>query len=132
MAHPGGRPTKYTAELLDKCYDYLENYKSVGDVVPSHIGLAIYIEISSTCLYDWAQEESKKEFSDILGQCMDIQYQGLTNGGLLGELNSNITKLMLGKHGLSEKTDTKYSGAIGVVDLSDKTDDELKDIIKGE
>jgi hypothetical protein len=100
-----GRPTKYTPALLDECQVYLDNYQEGGDVMPSHIGLFLHIGISTTCGYDWAKEESKKEFSDILERCMQMQHQKLMNSGLNGEFNSNITKLALGKHGYSDKQD---------------------------
>lgn len=104
---PAGRPTDYTPELLDKAYTYMEKYEELGDVVPSHVGLAIYLDKSRVCLYDWAKQEDKKEFSYILDKIMDMQLRGLSNGGLSGDLNSNITKLMLGKHGYHDKQELR-------------------------
>ena len=97
------RPTKYTPKLLDNCYRYMEEWKEKGDMIPSHEGLMLFIGISSTCCYEWADHEDKKEFKDILGKLMLMQKQELINNGLSGEFNSNIAKLVLGKHGLSEK-----------------------------
>jgi len=67
------------------------------------VGLVKYIERSKTCVYEWAKDEDKKEFKDILERINEIQRQVLINKGLSGEFNSNITKLVLGKHGFSEK-----------------------------
>lgn len=103
--NPGGRPTKYTDELLEKAYYYLENFKEFEDVIPSHIGLALHLRIRTSTVYDWAKQEGKKEFSDILDAIMKTQHQILISKGLSGDFNSNIAKLVLGKHGYHEKTD---------------------------
>ena len=93
------RPTKYTPELLDKSYRYMEEWQKQGDMIPSHEGLILFIGISSTCCYDWAKEK----FSEILDKLMLMQKQELINKGLSSEFNSNIAKLVLGKHGYSDK-----------------------------
>ena len=102
---PGGRPTKYTEEILDKARYYLKNYEECGDVIPSHIGLSLYIEICTSTVYDWASQKEKKPFSDILDQILNKQHQVLITKGLTGEFNSNICKLVLGKHGYHDKQD---------------------------
>jgi hypothetical protein len=56
-------------------------------------------------MYKWAGEEGKEEFSDILDRIMQLQYIELTDGSLKGDLNGGISKLMLTKHGLSDKID---------------------------
>ena len=89
----------------------MEVWQSQGDMIPSHEGLMLFIGISSTCCYDWAKEENKKEFSDILDKLMLMQKQVLINKGLSNEFNSNIAKLVLGKHGLSDKRE--LTGADG-------------------
>jgi len=126
------RPSEYNKEILATANDYLDNFKEEhGHAIPSVVGLAKVLRKSRECLYNWARDEKKKEFSDILEQINTDQEFELINGGLLGSLNPNITKLALGKHGYSDKQDQKMSGAIGVVDLSNKTEEELKDIVSG-
>ncbi len=110
---PGGRPTKYTKELLKASYWYLENYKELDDAMPSHIGLFLHIGISDCTGYTWKDEEGKEEFSRILERCKQLQHQKLINSGLTGEFNSNITKLALGKHGYHDKQDNTQSGPDG-------------------
>lgn len=117
---PVGRPTDYTPELLAKCYDYLDNYESLGDKIPSHVGLAITVGISKTCMYRWSEEEDKKEFKDILGQCKVMQERKLLSNGLDNTFNSAITKLVLGKHGYHDKQDTIINANIGLHELSDE------------
>jgi len=110
---PAGRPTKYTKALIDKCYQYMDDYQGLGDVIPSHVGLFIFIGISKTCAYDWQKEEDKKEFSAILDKLMIMQERALFNGGLSNNMNSAIVKLALGKHGYSEKSQQEITGKDG-------------------
>ena len=110
---PAGRPTKYTPELLDKCYTYIEKWEDTGDVIPSQIGLQEYIDISNACLNDWKNDPEKTEFSRILDKILRMQQQVLINKGLTGDFNSNITKLVLGKHGFHEKVDQNQGGQPG-------------------
>ena len=112
---PAGRPTKYTPELIEKCYIYIDQWEEIGakhkDKIPSHIALADYLGITSTCMYDWSNQEDKKEFSCILETINKLQQRILVNGGLSNDFNSNITKLVLGKHGFHERTE--HSGPEG-------------------
>ena len=100
---PAGRPTKYTSELLDNCYTYIAKWRELGDMIPSHEALQLSIGISSTCMYDWARDPEKAEFSVILDKILLMQRQELINKGLSGDFNSNITKLVLGKHGFHDR-----------------------------
>ena len=114
---PAGRPTKYTKELIAKCYEYLNDWENIGskhkDKIPSHIALADYIGISVTYMYEWAKHEDKQEFSDILEEVNKLQQRILINGGLSNDFNSNITKLVLGKHGYHDKQDQNVGGQSG-------------------
>lgn len=96
------RPTDYTPELLKKTKEYLENWEEI-DAIPSVAGLSHYLKIARSTIYDWASQDDKKEFSDILAEILSDQERTLLNKGLLGAFNSNITKLALGKHGYSDK-----------------------------
>ena len=64
-----------------------------------HIGIA-----KSTC-YRWI-EEGKLEFKDIVDTVADLQEQKLVTNGLTNEFNASITKLMLTKHGYSDKVES--------------------------
>ena len=93
------RPTKYTPELLDKANTYLSTYTRL---IPSHQDLRLSLDISESTLYDWAQKYD--EFSDILAKVKLTQFTVAMDGGLGGEMNANLVKLLMGKHGLSEKS----------------------------
>lgn len=108
-----GRPTKYDQTLLDKAREYIENHIKYGDVVPSHAGLATEIGITRSTMYAWAKDPEKAQFSDILDECNRKQERLLLSGALVGDMNANIAKLMLGKHGYSEKHQQELTGAEG-------------------
>lgn len=98
------RPSEYNDKILATANEYLETYNSkYQHAIPSVVGLAKVLKKSRDTLYDWAKHEDKKEFSNILRQVVSDQELTLLNGGLSGEFNPAITKLVLGKHGYSEK-----------------------------
>ena len=111
----GGRPTVYSKEMLEKTKAYLTEWDKGDnpDVIPSIEGLAFHLDISRTTIYDWAKQEEKKEFSYTLDKINELQKRILLNKGLSSEFNSNITKLALGNHGMSEKNQTELSGPDG-------------------
>lgn len=108
-----GRPTVYSEELVKKAQEYIESAKlakqnakeSNKKVTPPNIAdLSIHLGISRKTLYNLGEEHD--EFLHILEQVMALQEDMLLDYGLLGEYNSTITKLMLTKHGYSDKTET--------------------------
>ena len=107
------RPTKYTPELLEAAREYVNNFKEHGDVIPSHAGLAVVLKLSRETLYAWNNQEGKEPFSDILSEILVKQENLLMNGGLSGDFNAAITKLVLGKHGYHEKVDNEHTGKAG-------------------
>ena len=110
---PAGRPTKYTDLLIAKSYKYTKIYEDLGDAIPSHSGLAEYLDIKRSTMYDWAKQKSKREFSDILEKIKNSQERRLLNLGLTGKFNANIVKLALGKHGYHDKQDQTLSNLDG-------------------
>jgi len=108
-----GRPTKYNQEILAKCREYLTNHIDLGDPVPIIAGLACELNVSRETLYQWAKDEDKGEFTDILERIMSQQERKLAGGGLAGDFNPNITKMMLTKHGYSDKQDVNLGGQAG-------------------
>lgn len=109
----GGRPTTYTKEVVELANEYLTAWTGESDVIPSVEGLAAYIDRARSTLYEWAKDKDKKEFSDILAKINELQKRTLINKGLSGDFNSNIAKLVLGKHGMSEKHQQEVTGANG-------------------
>jgi hypothetical protein len=97
------RPTKYSQEIVEKAQHYLDNFQQYGEVIPSAVGLALVLDIWRSTLYEWAKAEDKKAFTDILDNINKRQEQILLNNGLNNKFNSNITKLVLGKHGYHDR-----------------------------
>ena len=123
---PAGRPTDYTPELVDTARRYASGeWRTLHNhAIPSVAGLGKVLRKSRETLYDWAKQEEKKEFSDILRQLVSDQEFELIDGSLKGDLNSNIAKLALGKHGYSDKQDLNATGDVKVtiVSFSDSTE----------
>jgi hypothetical protein len=104
------RPTKYSTALLEKAQHYLDHYEEYDEVIPSAVGLALVLDITRSTLYAWARDEDKKVFSHILDNINKKQEQIILGKGLNNEFNSNITKLVLVKHGYhdrAQQTDTQ-------------------------
>jgi hypothetical protein len=105
---PVGRPSKYNKDTQAKADWYLENFKQLGDKVPTAAGLAVYLSVGKNSLYEWAKHHDR--FSTTLSKLNAIQEYKLTQGGLSNEYNPTITKLMLANHGYSDKQETTIQG----------------------
>jgi hypothetical protein len=113
---PAGRPTDYTPELLEKAWNYIN---SCPDKIPSIEGLCDEINIARTTCYVWAKDD-EKEFKHILEALMRKQGKTLINNGLDGTFNPTISKLILTKHGYSDKQETEISGNLTLTDLTEE------------
>ncbi len=106
-----GRPPKWQ-DAVDPAWDYINGgFQEENDVVPSVAGLAVAIGCARETVHVWAKEH--EEFSNIVRALLAKQEKMLANGGILGEYNASITKLLLTKHGYSEKTETAHTGPDG-------------------
>lgn len=121
----GGRPTKLTKEIITLSQEYIDNSKDeyevkgdnkpfiVWDVkLPTIEGLANYLNVNRDSLYEW--EKESEEYSDILTRVRNAQAERLINKGLAGQYNPVIAKLLLTKHGYSDKSevDTTLHGDV--------------------
>lgn len=117
---PAGRPTDYTPELIEKARKYIGGQWEIeGDAIPSIAGLAVYLKKSRETLRAWSHEEGKEEFSAMLGEMLAKQENILLSRGLTNEHNPTITKLVLSKHGYSDKIEqeTKHDVTDPMKDL---------------
>ena len=89
------------------------DFTSQGDQMPSIVGLAKYLGVARATLYKWCDDGDKPEFSDTLEFLEDEQERTLFNKGLTGDFNAAITKLALGNHGYSDKTENTHQGPGG-------------------
>lgn len=109
---PVGRPTTLTKEHIKGAESYLKGgFQQCGDVVPSIAGLACFLGVHKGQLYSWSTQN--QEFHDMLEAIKGAQEKLLINGGLLGDFNATITKLMLSKHGYSEKVENNHTSSDG-------------------
>ena len=98
------RPTKYSQEIMVKTLDYMDNFNTgYGDEIPSVAGLAVALGVCRDTLYDWSRQDEKSEFSYMLKRLNTQQRTVLLNNGLNGKFNSQITKLVLSKHGYQDR-----------------------------
>ena len=65
--------------------------------------IGCFLRVNRDTLYAWT--ETHTEFSDISDDIRAEQANRLISDGLSGDYNSTITKLMLAKHGYSDKTE---------------------------
>lgn len=124
---PAGRPTKYTPELLEAAHAYVDGgWQEAGDAVPTLVGLAITLDLSDETVHAWAKDPDKKEFSGIFMRVKQLQHQKLINGGLGNEFNPAITKMMLTKHGYSDKQEVSSTVT---ADVNVSAGDQIKDML---
>lgn len=118
---PGGRPSTYNELMLEVAENYLQNYEEYGDQFPSNVGLALVLGIRRETVYKWGKDPRKAEFGNILDRIQAKQEQVLLNKGISGEFNSNIAKLVLGKHGYKDRSESDHN-----VTIHEKTIDDLE------
>lgn len=108
-----GRPTLYTPEIVEKAWGYVnDGWIQAGDKVPSVAGLACEIGIRRETCHAWANDP-EKDFSNILKVIAEKQERELLNNGLSGDFVAPITKMMLSKHGYSDRVDQSHTSPDG-------------------
>lgn len=127
---PMGRPSKYTPELLEMAQHYVDNYEEYDDPIPSIAGLACELGISRDTLHTWAKDPDKVEFSDIYIKLMSSQERSLLKGGLRDGFSPAVTKMVLTKHGYSDRVEQKVEADLKVTDMTDEQlDQKLEGLI---
>ncbi len=111
----GGRPTKLTPEVMATAADYAVNFADYDDLIPTIAGLAGELKVSRETVHAWSREGGNPEFSDIVKDLMGNQERKLVNGSLGNQLNPMIAKLMLSKHGYSDKQEIDHQSSDGTM-----------------
>lgn len=98
------RNTDYNDVVLKLSEEYLNRERSLEDeeILPSIEGLALFINVSRSTIYEWIKDVAKREFADIIEQVLEKQGQSLINNGLKGKYAPTIAKVLLSKHGYRE------------------------------
>lgn len=102
------RPTKYNEEVLAKADTYLDSYTRV---IPSVDDLALFLDVVPSTVYGW--EKQHPEFSKTLQRIRAEQKLKVLDGGLMGDFNAAISKLVLHNHGYSDKTEVDNTSSDG-------------------
>ncbi len=105
--HPGGRPSEYKPEYVEKVDEYIQlslKQNKTTTELPTLVGLAIYFDKVVNTLKNWGKEHP--EFLTALKKLQAYQKRELINRGLLGTYNSTIAKLILSSnHMMTERID---------------------------
>mgnify|MGYP003653162388 CR=1 FL=1 len=115
-----GRPSKLTPEVLALTLAYVSGGflgEPTNEVVPTIAGLACVLGVARKTIRQWADrkiDDSLQDDSDEYAKLLNdfsTTVEGLqakqefliARGGLIGDFNPTIAKLMLGNHGYSDK-----------------------------
>lgn len=99
-----GRPTKYGEHIIERGYEYIETgYEQTGNVIPTLQGLGMWLNISSNTVHLWSKEH--ENFSRMLDELRRKQHDLLISNGLTGGFNPTIAKLVLAKHGYTDRVE---------------------------
>lgn len=99
-----GRATEYNKAMQKKAETYLEENTRV---IPSVAGLAVFLKVARSTIYKWANENPS--FSDTLDEILANQELDALDGGLNGDFNPAISKLILANHGYKEKQESEVT-----------------------
>lgn len=110
------RPTVYTTELLQKARKYAEGgWRENGEVVPTLAGLAVAIGVTKETCRVWKKDPQKVEFSAFCSSIQQQQEMELVNRGLVGDFAAPITKMMMTKHGYSDRIEQDHQSSDGTM-----------------
>ena len=130
-----GRPSLYSDEILRMAKDYLSCFMGEGSdiklfpaqVIPTAVGLCAYINIGTSTINVWDKDEEKLEFRAVLDRIKQIQHVIALNGGMTGVYSAPIVKLLLTKHGYSDKSEQDIKSSDGSMTPSRSIEDFYKD-----
>lgn len=107
----GGRPSALTDQVKEKALKYIETDYLIDELVPTIEGLAVYLDVARKTIYNWRDQDVT--FLHICEKLMAKQAKGVFYGGLKGDFNATISKLMLTKHGYTDKQEIDNTSSDG-------------------
>jgi hypothetical protein len=136
----GGRPRVQYTELAEHVVYYGNNYESLGDVVPSVLGLVVYLGFAEKTFYNIINrmpEDAKTRFVQAISMIKSKNKHSLQNKALKGETKERITMFLLNiNHGMVEQTQQNISvnGSLSlknatsrdIIDITENTNDVLE------
>ena len=105
---------KYTDDLPGKIDEYTQGYYEVlKHTIPSYAGLCEWLGIGKSTIYEWRNEH--EPIAEALARLLARQERLLSDGGLSGQYNAAITKLILSNnHGYSDKATLEHGGSLHI------------------
>lgn len=104
-----GRPKELTKELMEAAEKYVYGeFTATGEIIPTVAGLAFHLGKSKATIYEYRDNDDK--FRKIIDLLQARQEAALVNKGLSGDYNPTVCKLLLARHGYSDKAEIEYSG----------------------
>lgn len=124
MKHAGGRPKKYTREVVDAILASFLAYIEAEDI-PIISEFAYKNNLYKQQMYDFGQEFP--EFSAALKKCISKKEANLERGALSGEVNVSMAIFSLKQVGWSDKSETTHLGnaAFPIVIAKPRTRDDF-------
>lgn len=109
--HPGGRPTKYSEEILEKAREYLQKCVD-NSAIPFIEQLAFQLDINDETVLEW--EKKYEEFSATIKRVRQLQKFMLLSGSLNETYNVTASIFQLkANHGLIETSRSELTGKDG-------------------
>ncbi|GIW67889.1 MAG: hypothetical protein KatS3mg096_757 [Candidatus Parcubacteria bacterium] len=116
-----GRPSNLTPELKKKGWEYVkkieEQEKKIPEIIPSIAGLAFELGIPRQKVWEYAEKD--EEFRDIVEGVMKAQERRILNLASTGKINPAIAKLLLMKHGYTEKSEVEMEIKEKLIELDE-------------
>jgi hypothetical protein len=124
-----GRPTKYNESILEKAKAYLDALPE-DEVIHSIEGLADFLDIDRSTIYDWASQDDKEDFSYIVNKLLIKQGKSLINNTLNKKFEPRTANMILGKHGYTIKTESDVTSKVElkIDSMKELTNEELERI----
>ena len=102
------------SEVIAKCEEYINNWRTIGNSVPTVSGMATYCDWPKKKMEKLVYETKRPEFVELAAMVKSIQEVELIDKGLSGHHNAAITKLLLMKHGYMDSTESGVSVTVNI------------------
>jgi hypothetical protein len=123
----GGRPKKWTDDLIEKEADAFEQWMQLPDSI-WYEDFALEREFHPDYLSEWAKTNEK--FCRVYKKSQAWQKSKLLKGGLLNKYNAGFTKFVMGNTcGWYEKTQISGDAANPLEFLLEKVDGRSKELV---
>jgi len=119
--------------------DYIQNPENV---LPTLAGLSLHLGVGLSTLEAWKAKQIQDldpekyprfdEFQGVLGVLEATQHDKLIQNGLSGKHNSNITKLLLTKHGYTDQNKTVHEAGDRMAALMGEIGSKPDVLVSGE